>query len=116
MVKMLVVWTTLFISTALASHGNLRSCYECSKQAKNYMCNWKDDGLVACCEPGSTSLYCQPSESNKCSPTFEVSGSMFFTYCPRITPELCGKDTTLRKNMTLKASTTKETFKIDTLK
>ena len=41
---------------------------------------------------------------------------MFFTHCPKITPELCGKNTELRKNMTLKATTTKQTFKIDTLK
>lgn len=103
--KILVIWAApLLMSTVLASHGSLRSCYECAKQAKNYMCNWKDnkDGLVACCEPGSKALYCQPSENNKCSPSFEVSKGMFFTNCPGIDKDLCKTD---RKNLTLKATT-----------
>ena len=61
MVKSLAIWTiVLVISTVFAGHGSFRDCFECSKQAKNYMCDWggKVPGKVACCEPGSKSIYC----------------------------------------------------------
>lgn len=103
MVKFSVIWfSAILITTVMAGHGSFRSCYECSKQVKNYMCNWgneKDPTVVACCEPGSKSIYCQPSAKNKCSPTFEVSKGMFFTHCPGIDKDQCK---TAERNLTLK--------------
>jgi len=46
-------------TVCLASHGELRSCYECAKKATNYFCQWDPKQIVgACCEEGSESLYC----------------------------------------------------------
>ena len=78
------------------------------------MCNWgnKFEGLVACCEPGSQSIYCQPSEYNKCSPTFEDSKGMFFTHCPGITKDLCQVKS---DNLTLKNEPQIQTLEISNI-
>lgn len=111
MVIKFAIWATFFVATVLASHGTFRSCFECSKQSKNYMCDWgnKEPGKVACCEPGSRSLYCQPRAKNKCSPTFDDSKGMFFTYCPGINKDLCGTES---QNLTLRAAPKRETHEI----
>ena len=66
-----------------------------------YMCDWGKslpDYQIVCCKESSKSAYCKASEQNKCSPTKKVVGPLFYTYCPGITPTMCGSET---KNMAL---------------
>lgn len=103
------------LTTVFASHGFFRSCFECASEANKYMCSWNDTipGEVACCEANSTSLYCQPSEMNLCSPALEEVGSMFYSYCPGIDYKKCGTD---MKNLTLQATEEEQKFAIPALK
>lgn len=104
-------------TVCLASHGQFRSCYQCAEDNQdNYFCDWGGTlgWNVACCEPDSKSPYCQQTEKNKCYPSQNIAGPMYFKNCPKVDNKMCDKGTpkTLSEKMTLEATTKKQTFSI----
>ena len=88
----------LIASTASVLGMEITNCYECAdlNRGRNYMCQYNgvlpttDTYAVACCEPDDTSEYCQPSDTNLCSISYNDAVHNFFTFCPRINATGCG--------------------------
>lgn len=75
-------------------HGDLTTCYGCSDTPANYMCNWggqlPNPWHVVCCTPQNPSIFCKPSEKNKCSPSFSQAQQSYFMHCPKVNNTMCG--------------------------
>ena len=100
------------LQTVLAME--FKNCQECSmmNSGRNFMCDFDgqlptEEYNLACCEPNDPDPYCQTSETNTCSGSYQDTQHNFFTYCPLINSTGCSIYT---NDMVLEASTANQTF------
>jgi hypothetical protein len=100
------------------------NCFECarSNSGRNYMCdgNGRLPGnnmyAVACCNPDDGHEFCQRSETNKCSPTYNDAQHNFYTHCPLINSTGCGIQNSKKSDFSIEASTQPQTFSFSNLR
>jgi len=109
------IWTlakaliTISIGSVAASHGGLKSCYECaSLNPENRLCDFggtlPDPWASACCSPDNKSPYCTETGFNKCSPPYSQAGNLFYSHCRQVNKTMCGTE---EADMSLEAGLSK---------
>ena len=92
-------------------HGDTKTCYDCADTPLNFMCSWggmlADPWHAVCCSPSNPSIYCKPSEKNKCSPSFAKAKQAYFMNCPKVSSTMCGSSS---KDMKMQVKKVEPTY------